>query len=155
MLKTPALPMEGGCRCGAVRFRVTAPPLITTACHCTGCQKMSASAYSLSAGFPSEAFELIRGETALGGLKANPRHHFCPECMTWMFTRAEGLDWFVNVRATLLDDTGWFEPFVETYASERLPWARTPAERSYATFPDMAEYQDLAAAFAARMRAGD
>ena len=34
---------EGGCRCGQVRFRIDGGPLITMACHCTGCQRMTAS----------------------------------------------------------------------------------------------------------------
>ena len=49
-------PLEGGCRCGRVRLLIGAPPLLTMACHCTGCQRMSASAFSLSAAIPSEAF---------------------------------------------------------------------------------------------------
>jgi hypothetical protein len=151
MLASPALPMQGGCRCGRTRFRVTAPPILTMACHCTGCQKMSASAYSLSAAFPSDGFEVIQGEPVLGGLKGEARHHFCRDCLGWMFTRLDGMDWFVNVRATLLDDTSWYEPFVETYTSERLPWARTPAARSYPKFPEMDEYQGLMQDFAARM----
>ena len=48
---------EGGCRCGRVRLRVEAPPLITMACHCTGCQRMSASAFSLTVQY------VLRGST--------------------------------------------------------------------------------------------
>ncbi|TIW64275.1 MAG: GFA family protein, partial [Mesorhizobium sp.] len=108
------LPAEGGCRCGRIRLRITAPPLLTMACHCTGCQRMSASAYSLSAAIPSEAFAVTEGEPVIGGLHGASRHYFCPHCMSWMFTRPEGLDWFVNLRPTMLDDPGWFTPFVET-----------------------------------------
>lgn len=151
MLAKPALPMEGACRCGKVRLRVSAAPILTMACHCTGCQRMSASAYSLSAAFPSEAFEVIQGEPVLGGLKGEIRHHFCPDCLSWMFTRIDGMDWFVNVRATMLDDTSWYEPFVETYTCEMLPWAKTPAARSYPKFPEMDEYQGLMGEFAARL----
>jgi hypothetical protein len=39
------LPWQGGCRCNQVRFDISRPPLLTMACHCTGCQRMSASAY--------------------------------------------------------------------------------------------------------------
>ena len=60
-MKQPALPAEGGCRCGGVRFRVTKAPLITMACHCTGCQKMTASAYSTSVAIPADGFEVIKG----------------------------------------------------------------------------------------------
>jgi hypothetical protein len=142
------LPWEGGCRCGETRFRLTKPPLLTMACHCTGCQRMSASAFSLSVAVPADAFELSRGKTVLGGLRRD-MHHFCPRCMSWMFTRPVGMDWFVNIRATMLDEHGWFVPFVETFTREKLPWAATPARHSYEGLPDMAEYEKLTRAYAA------
>jgi len=80
-------PLAGGCRCGQVRFRIAAPPIITMACHCTGCQRMSASAFSLSAVIPSAAFLVTQGEPVIGGLHGPSRHFFCPYCMSWMFTR--------------------------------------------------------------------
>lgn len=144
------LPMEGQCRCGAVRLKVTAPPLITMACHCTGCQRMSSSAYSLSVAIPADGFSVIAGEPVIGGLHGATRHYFCPHCMSWMFTRPEGMDWFVNLRPTMLDDPSWFEPFVETYTSEKLPWARTPASHSYETVPSPEEFPALLKEFAER-----
>lgn len=144
------LPMEGQCRCGAVRLKVTAPPLITMACHCTGCQRMSSSAYSLSVAIPAEGFSVIAGEPVIGGLHGATRHYFCRHCMSWMFTRPEGMDWFVNLRPTMLDDPSWFEPFIETYTSEKLPWARTPAVHSYETVPDLEEFPALLKEFAER-----
>jgi hypothetical protein len=89
---------------------VNAAPLVTMACHYTGCQKMSSSAYSLSAAVPAESFEITQGERLVGGLHGASRHMFCGYCMTWMFTRPEGLDWFVNIRSTFLDDTGEVAP---------------------------------------------
>ncbi|RVC46027.1 MAG: GFA family protein [Mesorhizobium sp.] len=148
------LPAEGGCRCGRLRLRITAPPLLTMACHCTGCQRMSASAYSLSAAIPSEAFAVTEGEPVIGGLHGASRHYFCAHCMSWMFTRPEGLDWFVNLRPTMLDDPGWFTPFVETWTSERLPFAATPAVHSYAALPAMEEYGALMAEFAQALAKG-
>jgi hypothetical protein len=67
-----------------------------------------------------------------------------------MFTKSEGLDWFVNVRATMLDDARWFAPFIETYASEKLPWATTPAVRSFEKFPPIEEIPGLLKAYAAQ-----
>ena len=146
----PDLPIEGGCRCGQVRFRVTAAPLVTMACHCTGCQKMTASAFSLSAAIPAAGFEVIQGEPVIGGLhRPDAQHYFCPHCMSWMFTRPGGIDWFVNVRATLFDDPAPFDPFVETYVSERLTWASTPAVHSFETFPPMEAWEGLTKEYAA------
>ncbi|MET0427222.1 MAG: GFA family protein [Microvirga sp.] len=146
------LPREGGCRCGQVRLRVEAPPLLTMACHCTGCQRMSAGAFSLSAAIPTEGFRITAGEPVIGGLHGATRHFFCPFCLSWMFTRPDGFETFVNLRATLLDDPGGFaEPFIETYAREKLPWASTPAVHRFETLPDMSAYESLIRDFAARI----
>ena len=97
------LPWTGGCRCGRVRLRISAPPLLSMACHCTGCQTMSASAFSLSIAIPTQGFEVVSGEPVIGGLHgADSHHYFCPHCKSWMFTRAEGLDPCRKLRTTLL-----------------------------------------------------
>ncbi|HZH12610.1 MAG TPA: GFA family protein [Microvirga sp.] len=141
--------VQGGeCRCGQVRFRVRGRPVITMACHCTGCQRMTASAFSLSALYASDAFEVVEGEPVIGGLHGPTRHFFCPHCMSWLFTRPEGLDGFVNVRATMLDDARDFTPFIETCTGEALPWAKTSAVHSFEKFPPMERYPDLVAEFA-------
>ncbi|MEZ5668576.1 MAG: GFA family protein [Alphaproteobacteria bacterium] len=142
-------PWHGGCRCGQVRLRVSAPPLLTMACHCSGCQKMSASAYSLSAAIPAEGFSVTRGETVLGGLHGPAQHNFCPHCKSWMFTRADIMP-FVNLRPTMLDDPAWFSPFIETWTSEKLPWASTPAVHSYEAFPPVEDYMRLIQEYAER-----
>ena len=46
------LPWAGGCRCDRLRLLITEAPLVTMACHCAGCQRMSASAFSLSIQLP-------------------------------------------------------------------------------------------------------
>jgi len=145
------LPWEGACRCGQVRMKISAPPLLTMACHCTGCQRMTASAFSLSVAVPTAGFEVTAGEPVIGGLHGDDvRHYFCPHCMSWMFTRPAALDWFVNVRSTLLDGAPASEPFLETYTSEKLPWVTTPAVHSYPAFPDFDAYGALTQAFAER-----
>lgn len=144
------VPQEGGCRCGQVRLKISAPPILTMACHCTSCQKMSSSAYSLSAAIPADGFEVIAGEPVIGGLHGASRHYFCPHCLTWMFTRPEGMDWFVNLRPTMLDDTQGIAPFIETFTSEKLPFAETGAVHSYETFPPMEAYEGLVQEFNAQ-----
>ena len=136
------LTQEGGCRCEQVRIKMTAPAFLTMACHCTGCQRMTGSAFSLSAAFLSHGFSVTKGEPVIGGLHGSPRHYFCPHCMSWMFTRPDEFD-FVNVRATMLDDSTGFSPFVETYTSEKLRWATTAAPHKYAKFPAIEEYKGL------------
>ena len=148
-MSQPNLPLEGACRCGRVRIRISAPPMLTMACHCTGCQRMSGSAYSLSAAIPTAGFAVTEGEPVVAGFTPEAGHHFCPDCMTWMFTRPQGIDFFVNVRPTMLGDTDWFSPFIETFTSEKLAWAATPAVHSYDKFPPMEDYERLLGDYAA------
>jgi hypothetical protein len=112
---------------------------------------MSSSAFSLSAAIPSEGFEVTKGEPVIGGLHGATQHYFCGFCMTWMFTRPEGIDWFVNLRPTMLEDTSWFKPFIETFTSEKLAFAQTGAVHSYETFPPMEAYEGLLKEYAASM----
>ena len=144
----PDLPWDGGCRCGRIRFRIAALPLMETICHCTGCQRMSASAFSTTLIMPIDGFAVTAGKPVIGGLHgAEARHHHCDHCKSWLFTRLpEGMP-FVNVRATMLDEPGWFVPFMETYTSEALPWAVANAPHSFKAFPDEAEYGPLMEAY--------
>ena len=139
---------KGQCRCGQVQFAVHSRPLITMVCHCTGCQRMTASAFALSALYASSQFKVERGEPVIGGLHGATRHFFCPHCMSWLFTRPEGMDQFVNVRATLFDDARSVVPFIETYTEEMLPWATTPAVHSFRKFPPRERFPELIAEFA-------
>jgi len=124
--------------------------MMTMACHCTGCQRMTASAFSLSALHASDAFEVTEGEPVLGGLHGPASQFFCPRCKGWLFTRPEGADGIVGVRATLLDDARSFRPFIETCTSEKLPWAATPAVHSFEGYPSPEQYPALIAEFAGR-----
>jgi hypothetical protein len=145
------LPWTGHCRCGATRFQVTAAPLLTMACHCTGCQRMSASAFSLSVAVPADAFSVTEGQAVIGGLGGNDiQHFFCPRCMSWMFTRPLAVPSLVNVRATMLEQHGWFKPYLETWTREKLPWAVTGAPRSYEAMPAFEDFEQITREFQQR-----
>lgn len=140
----PALPIEGGCRCGKVRFRLSQPPWMETACHCTGCQKMTGSAFSTTIMVPAEGFERIAGDTVVGGLHGDQAdHHHCDWCKSWVFTTPREPMGFVNVRATMLDDARWFAPWAETQMAEKLPWAETGATARFERFPPPQDYMAL------------
>lgn len=148
-MNIPQSRLEGTCRCGQVRFEVSAPPVITSACHCRGCQRMTSSAYSLTAIFPDTAFTVTAGEPVKGGLQGpDLDHFFCPTCKTWMFTRSPALEGLVNVRPTLLEERVWTRPFMETMTCEKLSWVETPARHSYEGFPSPEEFQPLLEEFA-------
>ena len=61
MTRLPTFPVEGGCACGAVRYRLTkAPPFVYT-CHCSDCQKLTTSAFTLSAPVARDTLEITQG----------------------------------------------------------------------------------------------
>ncbi|MCB1351104.1 MAG: GFA family protein [Rhodobacteraceae bacterium] len=143
-------PLTGSCRCGRVRIGMSRPPVMTAACHCRGCQRMSSSAFSLTAMVPAQGFQVLAGDPVAGGLRGPELdHRFCPDCMSWIFTRIHGWDEMVNVRPVMFEDLRWAEPFLETMAAEKLPWVNLPVRRSYAGFPPEADFPDLLAQFAA------
>lgn len=150
-MSQPILPLDGACRCGTVRIRVTAAPIMTSACHCRGCQRMSSSAFSLTAMVPGNALEVTQGTPVECGTHGPDQDHMaCPDCMSWMFTRITGIDAFVNVRPTMFEDVSWFVPYIETMTSAKLPWVTTPAVHSYAEWPPMEQLQELMTEYAAR-----
>ena len=141
-------PIAGACRCGRVGFEITKPPLVTVACHCSGCQRMTSSAFSLGVAVPEDGFRVTKGETAVGGMHGAIEHRFCAHCMSWLFSRMPGAG-FVNVRSTLLDGEAWKAPFVETWTDEKLPWAQTPAKHSFPRFPRQDEWGPMIREFQA------
>lgn len=144
-------PFEGSCLCGSVTVQLSAPPLLTVACHCQDCQKLCASAFSLTTMFPADAFS-CSGDHILGGLRSKGReHNFCKSCLNFVFSRIEGADYRVNLRTSVLDDAALFDPFIEVMTEEKLPWATVSAEHSYTKFPQTSEeLQALMDAYSAR-----
>lgn len=147
----PKPPFTGTCLCGAVQVRVTAPALLSIACHCDGCQKFSASAFSLTTMFPADAFT-CHGTLDKGGLGSEGRDHFfCMSCKNFIYSQIGGAQERINLRTSVLDNAAAFPPFVELMTAHKLPWATTPARHSFAGFPEtLEELQTLMVAYAAQ-----
>jgi hypothetical protein len=102
------------------------------ACHCKGCQKLTGGAYSLTLMIPTAGFE-VDGETQIGALhRAESQHHYCPRCLTWLYTTAPTLEamGFLNV-------------------TQKLPGVVTGAKHAFSSFPPSAEYGRLMQEYAA------
>lgn len=78
--------LEGGCLCGAVRYRAKGAPLRTLVCHCRFCQKMTGSSFYAESMFPIEAVELdgqLSVHDHVSQTSGQAVHlHFCPKCST-------------------------------------------------------------------------
>ncbi|WJR74867.1 GFA family protein [Bradyrhizobium sp. NP1] len=129
-LRPPELPLTGSCPCKAVRFAVTAMPLLVYACHCTECQRWSGSAFSLAMPVAARHFALTRGapkayrRTTAGGIEST--NWFCGDCGGGVFGERTAQPDVVTVRAGTLDDTSWLRPAAHQYLRSAQAWQRVP-----------------------------
>lgn len=130
-------------------MRVAAAPVISMACHCRGCQKLTSGPYSLTMMVPKAGFEVLEGATEIGALhKSDIRHHYCVYCKSWVYTEGERLQGFVNFRSTMLEDARWVSPYIESYTAEKLPGVVSGAKKSFEGFPPSDQYGPLMEAYA-------
>lgn len=143
------LPWNASCLCGQVQMRITKAPIFSAACHCRGCQKLSSGAYSLTIMLPPDGFEVLAGETEIGGLhRAEIQHHYCTHCKSWIYTTGPLLGGNVNFRPTMLEDASWVTPYLETWALTKLPGVETGAKHSFPEFPPPDQYGALMEGYA-------
>jgi len=67
---------EGGCACGAVRYRVKNAPFRTSVCHCRACQRRTGSAFGVGIYFKQDDFELLRGELKAYEYRSDETHRW-------------------------------------------------------------------------------
>jgi hypothetical protein len=100
--------IEGGCRCGQVRYRIAADDLPKAyACHCRDCQTWSGSAFSVQFILPEDQLQ-VTGEPALYELTSpqgdrTSRQRACPVCFTRVFNTNSARPGLAVVRAGTLD----------------------------------------------------
>jgi len=142
------LPWNASCLCERVKMRISAPPLLTVACHCKGCQKLTSGPYSLTTIVPASGFE-VRGETpVIGALHGPHRHYYCERCKSWLYTIPHGFEEYVNFRPSMLDDATWVVPLVDVVTREKLPGVVSGAKYSFEYNPEPAEFPRYIEAFA-------
>lgn len=130
---------EGGCQCGALRYRLIAPPLELYACHCRDCQKQSSSAFGMSLIVAPAALEWLRGEPKIWSVRADSgalkRCAFCADCGSRVYHAAEDAEDSadsaapISIKAGTLDDTSWLRPSAHLWTSRAQPWVHLDAAR--------------------------
>lgn len=113
-------PYEGGCSCGAVRFRIDARSIGVRICHCRLCQKAMAAPFIVQASFPKSAVTVM-GETAWWQSSPRLRRHFCPRCGTRVTIEPVDADRLGFPLATF-DDPAALHPEMHIWVTARLPW---------------------------------
>ena len=120
----PFPPAEGGCQCGAVRYRVGAPPQGVDLCHCAQCRRQSGSAFIPWLVMRTEDFAWIAGKPARHESSPGSHRLFCRDCGTPLAMTWAAEPHLVDVTLGSLDDSSRFVPTAESWTSSRLPWAR-------------------------------
>ena len=132
-------PLEGGCTCGLVRYRLTDIPLTVHCCHCTWCQRETGSAFAVNALIEAGKVEILSGtpvQTRLPSPSGQGQVFArCPECgvTLWSNYAAAG-DKVHFVRVGTLDTPSALPPSVHIFTSTKQPWVTLP--EGVPAFPD-------------------
>jgi hypothetical protein len=122
--------LEGGCSCGAVRYRLTEEPMFTHCCHCLNCQRQTGSAFVINLLIETDRVEVLAGEPQAvdvprddGSMQTIYR---CPACQIAVFSSYTWPE-IRYVRAGTLDDPSAVSPDVHIFTRSKLPWVELPA----------------------------
>ena len=121
--------MEGGCACGAVRYRLTSEPMFVHCCHCLNCQRQTGSAFVINLLIEAERMELLAGDPqpidAPRDDGSAQRIFRCPSCQVALFSEY-GRPEVKFVRAGTLDQPSAVTPDVHIFARSKVPWVALP-----------------------------
>ncbi len=123
-VQVPALPLEGGCQCGALRYTITGRPSVFYLCHCTECQRHTSSAFGQSLRFLAEDVALEGDRRTFSRIAESGRNrfgHFCPKCGVRVLHGSDGSP-EVNIKAGTLDDTSWLIPAGHIWTRSAQPF---------------------------------
>jgi hypothetical protein len=123
--------LKGGCACGAIRYELTASPLIVHACHCRDCQRITGSAFVINIWIEKKFVDAggaaPKSFTLRGGSGKQHEVFFCGTCGTYLWSRYEIVPGdCLFVRAGTLDDPSAVAPDVHIYTRTKLPWLQLP-----------------------------
>ncbi|MEP0067943.1 GFA family protein [Pyruvatibacter sp.] len=125
----------GSCQCGHVRYRLAGTATKLAVCHCTECQKQSASAFGMSLGIRPEDFELTSGELMSFDVTCDSGRTktcaFCPKCGSRIYHQVGN---GMSIKAGTLKDTSDLMPDAHYWTRSKQPWVNIP--------PDAVQFED-------------
>lgn len=137
-----AYPLEGGCDCQQVRYRIETPPLFVHCCHCRWCQRESGASFALNAMIEADrvtqlsaAPQLIETPTSSGNGQLIAR---CPTCRIAVWSNYSAAGPIITfVRVGTLDAPDNLPPDIHIFTSSKQPWLQLPP-----SMPAVPEYYD-------------
>lgn len=134
--------LEGGCACGAVRYRLASAPMFVHCCHCLDCQRQTGSAFVLNALIETDRIALLTGRpepVPVPTDSGRPHDIYrCPKCQTAVWSDYGRRPNLRFVRVGTLDDPKALKPDVHIYTRSKQPWVGLPADAKVFT-----EYYDM------------
>jgi len=127
---SPERPLEGGCLCGAVRYRISAPFHSAGYCHCTHCQRRTGTGSSLNGRVPRAGFQLLQGAEELRAFKPPegiPKL-FCATCGSALFSGDPLSDEEVAIRLGTLDGDPQIRPQYRQFVASAPAWEPIPQD---------------------------
>jgi hypothetical protein len=122
--------LEGGCSCGAVRYRLLSEPMFVHCCHCLDCQRQTGSAFVLNALIEADRVELLFGDPKPVRMPTDsglPHDVYrCSRCQIAVWSTYGGRTWQRFVRVGTLDDPHALKPDVHIFTRSKVPWVKLP-----------------------------
>jgi hypothetical protein len=122
-------PISGSCQCGGVSYQLLAAPKAVVACHCRECQKLSTSAFSITA-FVEEENIRFNGPLASWSRVADSGNvndaAFCPTCGNRIYHYSKAQPGIIKLKPSNLDDTRIINPTRHVWVSEKQEWYQVP-----------------------------
>jgi hypothetical protein len=124
--------IEGGCNCGAIRYRIDSEPFAVAVCHCENCRLQSGSAFSVNLIVKARTMT-VEGTLAMyedsRTDSGNPlRREFCATCGSPIRSIPTAQPALIAVKAGTADAPDRFAPTIHLWTSTALPWVEIPAD---------------------------
>lgn len=117
--------VEGGCKCGKVRYTGTRADAAMFRCHCRDCQQLTGTGHSEMLPLVADTFSIgdaCRIYEMQGGSGRPTYSGFCPECGSQLMRRSDRMRDRVYVHAASLDDPVCYVPEKSIYADAAQDW---------------------------------
>jgi hypothetical protein len=118
------MPIQGGCFCGAVRYRAISAPIASSICHCQSCRRVSGAPLVPWVTFAREDFKITGGETTSLQSSQDVERTFCSKCGTPLSYRSTAFPDEIDVTTCSLDDPNAHPPTHHSWTSHDLRWLK-------------------------------
>ena len=117
--------MEGGCACGAIRYRLDAAPDDAGYCHCTICRRSTGAPVIVYATVPFAAFVVTRGRPRGRRSSDFGVRQFCGDCGSQLTMHVDHQPDTIDFTIGTLDDPDAVAPGYHIFAGDRIAWFET------------------------------